>query len=97
MWSISSKIDCAPQTLNDWINRVEVESCKQAGVSSEMADKTSGPHAPLMQRLYKVPCVLPAITINRHVPRKLGQKLRAADWRVFLNPSDLDIFCCYRG
>ena len=39
MWSISSKIDFAPQTLNDWINRVEVESCKQAGVSSEMVEK----------------------------------------------------------
>ena len=37
--SISSKIGCAPQTLNDWVNKAEVESGKRAGVSSEMAEK----------------------------------------------------------
>ena len=37
--SISSKIGCAPQTLNDWINKTEVDSGKRAGVSSEMAEK----------------------------------------------------------
>jgi transposase-like protein len=38
--SISSKIECAPQTLNDWAKKAEVDSGKRAGVSSEMAEKT---------------------------------------------------------
>ena len=37
--SISSKIGCAPQTLNDWVKKAEVDSGKRAGVSSEMAEK----------------------------------------------------------
>jgi transposase-like protein len=37
--SISSKIGCAPQTLNDWVNKAEVDSGTRAGVSSEMAEK----------------------------------------------------------
>ena len=37
--SISPKIGCAPQTLNDWVNKAEVDSGKRAGVSSEMAEK----------------------------------------------------------
>jgi transposase-like protein len=37
--SISAKIGCAPQTLNDWVNKAEVNSGKRAGVSSEMAEK----------------------------------------------------------
>jgi len=37
--SISSKIGCALQTLNDWVNKAEVDSGKRAGVSSEMAEK----------------------------------------------------------
>lgn len=37
--SISSKIGCAPQTLNDWVNKAEGDSGKRAGVSSEMAEK----------------------------------------------------------
>jgi transposase len=37
--SISSKIGCAPQTLNDWVNKAEVDSGKRVGVTSEMAEK----------------------------------------------------------
>ena len=37
--SISSKIGCAPQTLNDWVNKAEVDSGKRVGVSSEMVEK----------------------------------------------------------
>jgi transposase-like protein len=37
--SISSKIGCAPQTLNDWVNKAEVNNGKRAGVSSEMGEK----------------------------------------------------------
>ena len=37
--SISSKIGCAPQTLNDGVKEAEVDSGKRAGVSSEMAEK----------------------------------------------------------
>ena len=38
LW-ISSKIGCAPQTLNDWVNKAEVDSGKRAGVSGEMGEK----------------------------------------------------------
>lgn len=37
--SISAKIGCAPQTLNDWLKKAEVDSGKRPGVSSEMAEK----------------------------------------------------------
>ena len=37
--AIPSKIGCAPQTLNDWVNKVEVDSGKRADFSSEMAEK----------------------------------------------------------
>ena len=37
--SISTKIGCAPQTLNEWIKRAEVDSGKRAGIPSEMAEK----------------------------------------------------------
>ena len=37
--SISSKIGCAPQTLNDWDNKAEGNSGKRAGVASEIAEK----------------------------------------------------------
>mgnify|MGYP005858341323 CR=1 FL=1 len=33
--SISAKIGCAPQTLNDWVNKAEVDSGKRAGVSGD--------------------------------------------------------------
>lgn len=35
--SVSAKIGCAPQTLNDWVNKAEANRRKLAGVSSEMA------------------------------------------------------------
>jgi transposase len=38
--SISSKIGCAPQSLNDWVNKAEVNSGKRAGVT------VSGARAP---------------------------------------------------
>ena len=37
--SISAKIGCAPQTLNDWVNKAAANSGKRAGVSSEIAEK----------------------------------------------------------
>lgn len=40
--SISAKIGCAPQTLNDWVKKAEVDSGKRPGVSSEMAKDTIG-------------------------------------------------------
>ena len=30
--SMSSKVGCAPQTLNDWVNKAEVDSGKRAGI-----------------------------------------------------------------
>ncbi len=36
---ISAKIGCAPQTLNEWVKKAEVDSGKRAGVSSEMAER----------------------------------------------------------
>ncbi len=37
--SISAKIGCTPQTLNDWVKKAEVDSDQRAGVSSEMAGR----------------------------------------------------------
>ena len=37
--SIAAKIGCAPQTLNDWVKKAEVNSGKRSGVSSEMAER----------------------------------------------------------
>ena len=37
--SISAKIGCAPQTLNDWVKKAEVDNGKRPGVSSVMADR----------------------------------------------------------
>ncbi len=37
--SISSKIGCVPQTLHEWVKRVEVDSGQRAGVPTDMADK----------------------------------------------------------
>lgn len=37
--SIAAKIGCAPQTLNDWVKKAEVNSGKRRGVSSEMAER----------------------------------------------------------
>ena len=37
--SIAAKIGCAPQTLNDWVQKAKVDSGKRAGVSSEMAER----------------------------------------------------------
>jgi transposase-like protein len=37
--SISAKIGCAPQTLNDWVKKAEVDSGKRPGVSREMAER----------------------------------------------------------
>lgn len=37
--SISSKVGCAAQTLNEWVKQTEVDSSRRAGVPSEMAEK----------------------------------------------------------
>jgi len=37
--SISSKIGCAPQTLNEWIKKAEVDSGQRGGIKTEMAEK----------------------------------------------------------
>jgi transposase-like protein len=37
--SIAAKIGCAPQTLNDWVNKAEVDGGKRPGVSIEMAER----------------------------------------------------------
>ena len=37
--SISAKIGCAPQTLNDWVKKAGVDSGKRPGVSSEIAER----------------------------------------------------------
>ena len=37
--SISSKIGCAPQTLNEWVKKTDVDSGERTGVTSEMAEK----------------------------------------------------------
>jgi transposase-like protein len=37
--SIAAKIGCAPNKLNDWVKRAEVNSGQRAGIPSEMAEK----------------------------------------------------------
>lgn len=37
--SISSKIDCAPQTLSEWVKKVEVDTGHRGGVTTEQAEK----------------------------------------------------------
>ena len=37
--SISAKIGCAPQTLNEWVKKAEVDSGKRAGVTTEMTER----------------------------------------------------------
>ena len=36
---ISSKIGCAPQTLNDWVKKTEVDGGERAGVRTEMVER----------------------------------------------------------
>ena len=37
--SIAAKIGCAPQTLNDWVKKAEVDSGRRAGIPSDLAEK----------------------------------------------------------
>ena len=37
--SISAKIGCAPQTLNEWVKKVEVDSGQRGGTTTEQAEK----------------------------------------------------------
>ena len=39
--SISAKIGCAPQTLNEWVKEAEVDSGKRAGIPTDMAESAS--------------------------------------------------------
>lgn len=37
--SVSSKIGCAAQTLNEWVKKTEVDSGRRGGIPTEMAEK----------------------------------------------------------
>lgn len=37
--SISAKIGCAPQTLNEWVKKTEVDRGERADMTTEMADR----------------------------------------------------------
>ncbi len=37
--SIASKIGCAPQTLNEWVKKVEVDTGQRGSTTTEMAEK----------------------------------------------------------
>lgn len=37
--SVSGKVGCTAQTLNEWVKRAEVDGGKRAGVPTEMAEK----------------------------------------------------------
>ena len=37
--SISSKIGCAPQTLNEWVKKVEIDTGQRGGLTTEQAEK----------------------------------------------------------
>jgi transposase len=37
--SVSEKIGCAAQTLNEWVKKAEVDSGKRAGVTTDMSER----------------------------------------------------------
>ena len=37
--SISAKIGCPPQTLSEWVKKVEVDTGQRGGITPEMAEK----------------------------------------------------------
>ena len=37
--SISSKIGCAPQTLNEWVKKAEVDGGRRVGMPTEIAER----------------------------------------------------------
>lgn len=37
--SISAKISCAPQTLNEWVKKVEVDTGQRGGITTEQAER----------------------------------------------------------
>ncbi|QBY01113.1 hypothetical protein E2K80_10575 [Rhodophyticola sp. CCM32] len=37
--AIASKIGCAPQTLNEWVKTVEVDTGQRGGITPEQAEK----------------------------------------------------------
>ena len=37
--SISAKIGCAAQTLNEWVKKAEVDDGRRAGIPTEMAER----------------------------------------------------------
>ena len=37
--SVAKKISCPPQSLQEWVRKTEVNSCKRAGVTTDMAEK----------------------------------------------------------
>ena len=37
--SIASKIGCAPQTLNEWVKKVKVDTGQRSGITTEQAEK----------------------------------------------------------
>ena len=37
--SISAKIGCTGQTLNEWVKKAEIDAGKRAGVPTDMAEK----------------------------------------------------------
>ncbi|TYB82573.1 transposase [Maritimibacter fusiformis] len=39
---ISSKIGCAPQTLNEWVKKAEVDRGDRTGITTEMARRRCG-------------------------------------------------------
>ena len=39
MVSVSSKIGCTPETLRAWVNKIEVDTGKKAGFTSDAAAK----------------------------------------------------------
>ena len=48
--SIAAKIGCTPQTLNDWVKKVEVDSGQRAGIPTEMAESAGSSQSIRMVR-----------------------------------------------
>ena len=40
--SISAKIGCSGQTLNEWVKKAEIDSGRRAGIPAEVAERMKG-------------------------------------------------------
>ena len=86
--SISSKIGCAPQTLNEWIKKAEVDRGDRTGIMTKMAEKMKALERDIRE-LKQANEILPRAghPKSRHKSRHgcllpVGQEMRLNFWIV---------------